>query len=60
MFIPGRIVWVEQFVNLNWYEIFPWTSSISAEVVGESVEDMLAMADTYIEIGQIRMAYDHS
>ena len=33
-------------------EIFPWTSSISAEVVGESVEDMLAMADTYLEIGQ--------
>ena len=33
-------------------EIFPWTSSISAEVVGETVEDMLAMADTYLEVGQ--------
>ena len=33
-------------------EIFPWTSSISAEVVGDTVEDMLAMADTYLEIGQ--------
>ena len=26
--------------------IFPWDASISAEVVGETVEDMLAMADT--------------
>ena len=33
-------------------EIFPWTSSISAEVVGDTVEDMLAMADTYLEVGQ--------
>ena len=33
-------------------EIFPWSSSISAEVVGDTVEDMLAMADTYLEIGQ--------
>tara|TARA_R100000458_G_scaffold56604_1_gene61715 strand:- start:308 stop:967 length:660 start_codon:yes stop_codon:yes gene_type:complete len=32
-------------------EIFTWTASISAEVVGETVEDMLAMADTYLEIG---------
>ena len=30
--------------------IFPWAASISAEVVGETVEDMLAMADTYLEI----------
>ena len=30
--------------------IFPWDASISAEVVGETVEDMLAMADTYLEI----------
>ena len=29
---------------------FPWDASISAEVVGETVEDMLAMADTYLEI----------
>ena len=33
-------------------EIFPWTSSISAEVVGDTVADMLAMADTYLEVGQ--------
>ena len=30
--------------------IFPWDASVSAEVVGETVEDMLAMADTYLEI----------
>jgi len=30
--------------------IFPWDASISAEVVGDTVEDMLAMADTYLEI----------
>ena len=30
--------------------IFPWDASISAEVVGETVEAMLAMADTYLEI----------
>ena len=30
--------------------IFPWDASISAEVVGETVEDMLSMADTYLEI----------
>ena len=30
--------------------IFPWDASISAEVVGETVEDMLAMAHTYLEI----------
>ena len=30
--------------------IFPWDASVSAEVVGDSVEDMLAMADTYLEI----------
>ena len=30
--------------------IFSWDASISAEVVGETVEDMLAMADTYLEI----------
>ena len=32
-------------------DIFPFHSSISAEVVGETVEDMLSMADTYLEIG---------
>ena len=32
-------------------DIFPFHSSISAEVVGETVEDMLAMADTYLELG---------
>ncbi len=32
-------------------DIFPFHASISAEVVGETVEDMLAMADTYLELG---------
>ncbi len=32
-------------------DIFPFHSSISAEVTGETVEDMLAMADTYLELG---------
>ncbi len=32
-------------------EIFPWNSSISAEVVGETEEEMLEMADEYLELG---------
>tara|TARA_R100000008_G_scaffold83837_1_gene69817 strand:+ start:249 stop:908 length:660 start_codon:yes stop_codon:yes gene_type:complete len=32
-------------------EIFPFHSSISAEVVGETEDDMLRMAETYLEIG---------
>ena len=31
-------------------EMFPWDSSISAEVVGETYEDMIDMADDYIQI----------
>jgi TalC/MipB family fructose-6-phosphate aldolase len=31
--------------------IFPWTSSVSAEVVGDTVEKMLDMAQEYLEIG---------
>ena len=31
--------------------IFPWTSSVSAEVVGDTVEEMLDMAQEYLEIG---------
>ena len=32
-------------------EIFPFHSSISAEVVGETTEEMLDMADEYVDIG---------
>jgi transaldolase len=31
--------------------IFPWNSSVSAEVVGETAEEMLDMAEEFIEIG---------
>ena len=31
--------------------IFPFHSSVSAEVVGETTEDMLEMADEYVDIG---------
>ena len=31
--------------------IFPWDSSISAEVVGDTAEEMLDMAQEYLEIG---------
>lgn len=31
--------------------IFPWTASVSAEVVGETAEEMLKMAEEYLEIG---------
>jgi len=31
-------------------ELFPWTASVSAEVSGETWEDMLEMADDYIQI----------
>ena len=31
-------------------DIFPWTASVSAEVVGDTAEDMLQMADEYIEL----------
>ena len=31
--------------------IFPWDASVSAEVVGETTEEMLKMADEYLEIG---------
>ena len=30
--------------------IFPWNASISAEVVGETAEEMLEMAEDYMEI----------
>ena len=32
-------------------EIFPWNSSISAEVVGDTSEEMLQMAAEYLDIG---------
>ena len=32
-------------------DLFPWTASVSAEVVGDTVEEMLEMADDYIELG---------
>ena len=32
-------------------DIFPFHASVSAEVIGDSVEEMLEMADDYIEIG---------
>ena len=31
--------------------IFPWNASVSAEVVGDTADEMLAMAEDYIEIG---------
>ena len=31
--------------------IFPWNASVSAEVVGETAEEMLDMAQDYLEIG---------
>jgi TalC/MipB family fructose-6-phosphate aldolase len=31
--------------------IFPWNASISAEVVGETAEEMVDMAEEYLEIG---------
>ena len=31
--------------------IFPWNSSVSAEVVGDTAEEMLDMAQEYLEIG---------
>ena len=31
--------------------IFPWNASISAEVVGDTAEEMLSMAEDYIDIG---------
>ena len=31
--------------------IFPWNSSVSAEVVGDTAEEMLDMAQDYLEIG---------
>ena len=32
-------------------EIFPWNASISAEVVGDTAEEMLDMSEDYLEIG---------
>ena len=32
-------------------EIFPWNASISAEVVGDTAEEMLDMAEQYVDIG---------
>ena len=32
-------------------EIMPWNSSVSAEVVGDNADDMLVMAEEYLEIG---------
>ena len=31
--------------------IFPWNASVSAEVVGDTAEEMLGMAQEYLEIG---------
>ena len=31
--------------------IFPWNASVSAEVVGDTAEEMLDMAQDYLEIG---------
>ena len=31
--------------------IFPWNASVSAEVVGDTAEEMLDMAEDYLEIG---------
>ena len=33
-------------------DMFPWDSSVSAEVVADTAEDMLAIADDYCEINQ--------
>ena len=32
-------------------DLFPWTASISAEVVGETANEMVTMAEEYLEIG---------
>lgn len=32
-------------------DIFPWNASISAEVVGDTAEEMLDMAEQYVDIG---------
>lgn len=32
-------------------EIFPWTASVSAEVVGETADEMVAMAQEYLPLG---------
>jgi transaldolase len=32
-------------------EIFPWNASISAEVVGDTEDEMLEMADEYLDLG---------
>lgn len=32
-------------------EIMPWNSSVSAEVVGDNADDMLVMAEEYLEMG---------
>ncbi|AGG54226.1 transaldolase [Synechococcus phage S-SSM4] len=32
-------------------EILPWNSSVSAEVVGDNADDMLVMAEEYLELG---------
>ena len=32
-------------------ELFPWNSSISAEVVGDTSEEMLKMAEEYLDVG---------
>ena len=33
-------------------DMFPWDSSVSAEVVADNAEDMLSIADDYCEINQ--------
>ena len=38
-------------VIANISAIFPWDASISAEVVGDTAEEMLEMAEDYIDIG---------
>ena len=32
-------------------EIFPWTASVSAEVVGETADEMVEMAQEYLPLG---------
>ena len=38
-------------------DMFPWTSSISAEVSGATANEMLTMADAYIQINPV--SYTH-
>ena len=43
-------------------EMFPWDASISAEVVGETAEEMLEMASEYVRIAPnitVTVSYTH-